>query len=95
MPVGIRLPDIQAGTILPNLIVGLFAVAIGILIIRYRRPLNEAVFKSQRSMFGERIAQASAGRQRPFMMGVVGALTVLIGLLMLTAATIGMVQHFA
>ena len=89
------MPDIQAGTILPNLIVGLFAVAIGILIIRYRRPLNEAVFKSQRSMFGERIAQASAGRQRPFMMGVVGALTVLIGLLMLTAATIGMVQHFA
>lgn len=45
-------------------------------------------------MFGERIAQASAGRQKPFMMGVVGAWTVLFGLLMLTAATIGVVQQF-
>ncbi|WP_374168959.1 hypothetical protein ABRP18_000645 [Microbacterium sp. WHRI 7836] len=88
------LPDIQAGTILPNLIFGLLAVVLGILIICYRRPLNEAVFKTQRSMFGERIAQASAGRQKPFMMGVVGAWTVLIGLLMLTGATIGVVQHF-
>lgn len=88
------LPDIQAGTILPNLIVGVITVALGILIIRYRRPLNEAVFKTQRSMFGARVAQASAGRQKPFMMGVVGAFGVLLGLLMLTGATIGMVQHF-
>ncbi|MGH3691690.1 MAG: hypothetical protein ACRDWD_09155 [Acidimicrobiia bacterium] len=89
------LPDIQAGTILPNVIVGVITVALGILIIRYRRPLNEAVFKTQRSMFGEWIAQASAGRQKPFMMGVVGAFAVLIGLFMLTGATIGIAQHFS
>ncbi|MBP5802310.1 hypothetical protein [Microbacterium maritypicum] len=90
----VSLEPISAETIQPNLIVGVFTIALGVLIIRYRRPLNEAVFKTQRSMFGERIAQASAGRQKPFMMGVVGAWTVLVGLLMLTAATIGVVQQF-
>jgi len=79
-------------SILPNLIIGLITVSLGALIIRYRRKLNEAVFKAQQSMFGQGIAQASAGRQKPFMMGAVGLFGVLLGLAMLAGAVVGIVQ---
>ncbi|KTR78458.1 hypothetical protein NS234_03085 [Microbacterium oxydans] len=90
----VNLTLVHAGTILPNLIIGLLALVLGMLTIRYRRRLNDAVYKNQKAMFGQRAARASAGRQTPFMMGVVGAGIVLVGLVMLAFATTGIIQNF-
>ncbi|CAN7156718.1 hypothetical protein LJR042_000134 [Microbacterium maritypicum] len=90
----VNLNFVHAGTILPNLIFGLMAVVLGMLTIRYRRRLNDAVYKNQKAMFGQRAAQASAGRQTPFTMGVVGAGIILVGLVMLAFAMTGIVQNF-
>ncbi|KQZ24030.1 hypothetical protein ASD43_06480 [Microbacterium sp. Root553] len=56
------------------------------MIVRFRTKLNEMVFESQRRMFGRRAARISAGRQTPFMMGIVGAIAIGIGVVALSAA---------
>ncbi|MEV7800842.1 hypothetical protein AB0O14_17270 [Microbacterium foliorum] len=64
---------------LPNLIFGVVAICAGLLIVRYRKKLNEQVYASQKRMFGKRASQVSAGRQTPFMMGIVGVIAIVIG----------------
>lgn len=84
---------VPSGVIFPDLIVGLFVVGAGILIVRHRVGLNRHMFKTQQSMFGSRAARFSAGRQTPFMMGVVGVLTVLLGATMVVVGIVGIVQR--
>jgi uncharacterized membrane protein len=70
------------GNVIPNLIFGSLVLTSGILIIRFRRQVNESVFKRQKRVFGDSAAKMSAGRQTPFMMGTVGCGFVAIGLIM-------------
>lgn len=65
---------------LPNVIFGVIAICAGLVIVRFRTKLNEMVFESQRRMFGRRAARISAGRQTPFMMGIVGAIAIAIAI---------------
>lgn len=78
----------ELGTLIPNFVFGILAIVGGVLIIRYRRRLNEWVFKSQDSLLGRRAANASAGRQKPFVLGVVGFCCTVMGIVMVTTATI-------
>lgn len=71
---------------LPNVIFGVIAICAGLVIVRFRTKLNEMVFESQRRMFGRRAARISAGRQTPFMMGIVGAIAIGIGVVAVSAA---------
>ena len=85
---------VDGGSILANLILGILAVISGVLIVRHRRRLNDSVFKAQELMLGRRIARVSAGRQTPFMMGLVGLSFVLVGLFGVSMAAIGTAQVF-
>lgn len=84
--------QVDSSTILPNLIVGVILVVTGILITRYRRRMNEWVYEEQKKILGQRMADISAGRQTPFMMGVVGVFISLVGVWALVGATIGSVS---
>lgn len=79
-------------TAVPNLIVGLGLICVGVIIVRRRRALNRYMFESQRRLLGRRVARVSAGRQSPAMMGVVGVLIVGLGLAMVTAGAVGVIQ---
>lgn len=87
--------EIPLNAVGPNLIVGVLAVIMGILTVRHRRRLNDVIYKSQRTMFGRRAADVSAGRQTPLMMGVVGVGIVGIGVLMLGFGIVGLAQHLS
>lgn len=66
--------------IIANLIIGPILVIGGIVIIRFRAPLNRMVHQQQKQMFGRRAADAFAGRQRPWMLGIVGVMVICMGL---------------
>ncbi|PRB63628.1 hypothetical protein CQ034_09035 [Microbacterium sp. MYb45] len=83
---------IDDGTIVPNLIFGSVAFASGLLIIIFRRRVNNWVFRSQKIVLGERVARASAGRQSPWMMGVVGIFFALMGAFMVSGGVAALVQ---
>lgn len=85
--------EVPLSTLFPNLIVGVLAVTMGILTVRHRRRLNDVIYKTQRTMFGRRTADVSAGRQTPLMMGGVGVGMVGVGVLMLGFGTVGLAQH--
>ncbi|GGM44376.1 hypothetical protein [Microbacterium saperdae] len=79
-------------SIVANLIVGVFVFVGGIVIIRFRKPLHAFVLQSQKAMLGERAAQLSAGRQKPWVLGVVGAFACGMGVAMVTGAIVAIVQ---
>ncbi|NJI58288.1 hypothetical protein HCX50_02465 [Microbacterium oxydans] len=83
---------IDDGTIVPNLIFGSVAFVSGVLILVFRRRVNAWVFRSQKVVLGERVARASAGRQRPWMMGVVGVFVALMGAFMAFGGVAALVQ---
>lgn len=83
---------IDDGTIVPNLIFGSVAFVSGVLILVFRRRVNAWVFRSQKVVLGERVARASAGRQRPWMMGVVGVFVASMGAFMVFGGVAGLVQ---
>lgn len=78
--------------IIANLAVGSLTVVIGVLIVRHRKALNKLVFHKQTEFFGRRLAQMSAGRQTPTMMGVIGCLFVGLGVFMIVGGVIGIVR---
>lgn len=88
------MPEITANIIWPNLIVGLIVLTLGILVVKFRATLNDQIYRSQKSMLGRRIADASAGRQKPFVMGLVGFFFALIGITMIFWATVGILQNW-
>ncbi|MER7448621.1 hypothetical protein [Microbacterium sp. NPDC097977] len=79
-------------TILPNLIVGVGVFLSGMATVWKRKPLNELMYRSQKRMFGEKAASVSAGRQTPFMMGVVGVLIAGLGVAMFAFGIVGIMQ---
>ncbi|MEX0161521.1 MULTISPECIES: hypothetical protein [unclassified Microbacterium] len=83
---------VSIDTIVPNLIVGIGLLCVGIAIVWKRRALNEYMYNSQKRMFGEKAARVSAGRQTPFMMGIVGVLTAILGVAMFTFGMVGIMQ---
>lgn len=78
-------------TIVPNLIVGIALLCAGIVIVWKRKAHNDYMYDSQTRIFGEKAARVSAGRQAPFMMGVVGVLIVILGVAMFTFGIVGAV----
>ena len=87
------MPDIGVDTVVPNLLVGVLVIVLGIVVIRHRTRLNGFMFSAQKSMLGERYARASAGRQTPWMMGTVGVGIICIGLAMTAAGVAGAIQN--
>lgn len=81
-----------ATSILANLIVGPLAFVGGILIVRYRNPLNALVFRQQEAMLGRRMARMSAGRQRPWVLAIVGSGVMLMGVIMVSGAIVAIIQ---
>jgi hypothetical protein len=86
------MPDIEAGTIIPNVIFGALILIVGVMTIRFREPLNDAVLRNFERTFGRRVAR-SAGHQTPTHMGIVGGGFILLGLVMLGFATAGITQY--
>lgn len=86
---------ISTSSILPLLVLGIIVLCSGLLIVRFRRRLNHQIHESQKRMFGEKTARFSAGRQTPFMMGVVGTVATALGSAMVVAGVIGATQFFA
>lgn len=84
--------QIEAGTIVPNLIFGIILVGAGLFVTRNRRRVNAWVYKEQQRHVGQKVADISAGKQTPFMMGVVGVFISFVGVAMLVGAVIGIVQ---
>lgn len=82
----------DAVAFLSNLIFGISAICLGLLIVRYKKTLNDLIYLSQKKMFGRKAAQASAGRQTPFMMGVVGVLATIIGCVVVVGTVIELCQ---
>lgn len=81
-----------ATSILANLIVGPIVFVGGILIVRFRKPLNALVFRQQEAMLGRRMAQMSAGRQQPWVLGVVGSVVMLMGVIMVSGAIVAIIR---
>ncbi|MFJ2550678.1 hypothetical protein [Microbacterium sp. NPDC087591] len=79
-------------SIIANLIVGAFVFVFGILLIWFRKPLNTFVFQSQKTLLGERVAQLSAGRQKPWVLGIVGAFACGMGVAAVTSAIVAIIQ---
>jgi len=69
-------------------------VVAAILLVRYRVRLNAWVYGSQKSILGQKVADASAGRQKPVMIGVVGCFAGLMGLTMTFFAVVGIFQNW-
>lgn len=80
-----------ATSILANLIVGPIVFLGGMLIVRYRKPLNALVFRQQEAMFGRRLARMSAGRQQPWALGIVGSAVMLMGIAVLVRGVLTLV----
>ncbi len=76
----------MTGSTVLNVILGVVAIGAGLLIVRHRKKLNDQVRKAQERMFGRTVSRVSAGRQTPFVMGIVGVLVILIGAAAVVAA---------
>lgn len=76
---------VSPDSVVPSVITGAIAVVAGILVLIYRKQINAKLRERQRSLFGERATSVSAGRQSPFMMGVVGVLIVGVGICVIVA----------
>lgn len=83
---------VPADSIIPISLVGIALICMGVFVVRRRQSLNEYIQESQRKLLGRKVAAVSAGRQTPFMMGVVGVLITLIGISLTTAAIVGIIH---
>ena len=72
----------------PHLIVGICLLCAGVVTVWKRKAFNDYMYASQKRMFGEKAARASAGRQTSSMMGVVGVLIASLGAGMFTLGVI-------
>lgn len=88
------MPEITENVILPNLVFGIVLAVAGALAIRFRVRLNGWVYRSQESVLGRRVADKSAGRQKPFVLGLVGLFAALMGLVMVFFSVVGIVQNW-
>lgn len=85
---------INPGIIVSGLIAGPLIILVGAWIAMHARRTNEAIYRSQRTLLGKRVADASAGTQSARATRVLGAVFVLFGLWVVGGATVALVQHF-
>lgn len=85
---------INPGIIVPGLIAGPLIIVVGAWIATHARRTNEAIYRSQRTLLGKRVADVSAGTQSSRATRVLGAVFVLFGLWVVGGATVALVQHF-
>ncbi|WP_344050617.1 hypothetical protein [Microbacterium lacus] len=85
------MPPIDQGTILPNLLFGVLAVGIGIVVVLRRRSLFRSTVRDLKVV--SRVASRAVGRSSsPLWVGAAGAVFIGVGLLMIGAALAGLVQ---
>ncbi|MBW9119323.1 hypothetical protein JNB63_04390 [Microbacterium trichothecenolyticum] len=85
------MPTIDPGTILPNLILGVLAVAVGIPIVIYRRGLFRATVRNLEAV-NRRSSKAVSRPSSPFWVGTAGVAFVVLGMIMVAGAVLGAVQ---
>ena len=68
---------------LPNLIFGVVALAIGLLVMKYRAPLYDGTVRRQKQWFGKGLGEFTERLASPFWIGAVGAGGVLMGVVMI------------
>ncbi|MDW4574076.1 hypothetical protein R8Z57_14950 [Microbacterium sp. M3] len=85
------MPTIDPGTILPNLIFGGLALAVGIPIVINRKSLFLATVRNLGAMNRES-SKAVSKMSSPFWLGAAGVAFIVIGLVMFAGAVFGMVQ---
>lgn len=76
---------------MPNLIVGVLAVAGGISIVTNRQALFRSTVRNLQAV-NRGASKAVAKLSSPFWVGAAGVAFIVIGLLMLTGAVVGIVQ---
>lgn len=84
--------SMNPGVIVPGLIFGPIVIILGLYIVRNRVRVNRSVYRAQQTFVGKRAANASAGKQSPWMMGVVGIGFVAFGTMFLSAAVMALTQ---
>ncbi|MBB2975063.1 hypothetical protein FHX49_000604 [Microbacterium endophyticum] len=83
--------DVDSSTILPNLIVGCVAVAVGVLIVLFRRSAYRSIVARSKPSFVRVAERVNRGRG-PFWVGFAGAGGVLVGAVMLVWGFAGLSQ---
>ena len=71
---------------LPNLIVGLVVIVIGVMIVGHRKSLYESILRQQRQFFGQGWSDFARRLQRPFWVGAVGVFGIGMGIVMISYA---------
>ena len=71
---------------LPNLIVGLLVIFVGLIVVRHRKSLYESILRRQRNYFGQGWSDFARRLQTPFWIGVVGACGVAMGVVVISYA---------
>jgi hypothetical protein len=84
--------SVDPSTIVPNFIVGSIAVAIGTLVVIFRRHIRDYTIRFEKNVVGKNATEELAKLQTPFWVGVAGMGGVGIGLTMLAFATVGTLQ---
>ncbi|WP_431780022.1 hypothetical protein [Microbacterium aurantiacum] len=85
------MPTIDPGTILPNLIFGVLAIAVGIPIMINRQSLFRATIRNLEAV-NRGSSRAMSKLSSPFWVGAAGVAFIAIGLIMIASAVVGMVQ---
>jgi hypothetical protein len=79
-------------TIVPNLVVGVVAIAGGILIIRFRERIRNATVNGERAALGNKAGDALGKLQTAFWVVFAGAGAICIGGIMLTNGIVQLVH---
>ncbi|WP_375385446.1 hypothetical protein [uncultured Microbacterium sp.] len=71
---------VDSSTIIPNGVVGVIVIVVGILIVIYRRPLTTLTMRSQKAMLPRGISRMMQRAPYPvFAVGAVGVLAIAMG----------------
>lgn len=73
----------QPAPALPNLIVGILVVVVGILIVKRREKIYRGTVGFEKRAFGKGLGDLLERLQSPFWVGAVGVVGVLMGLVMI------------
>lgn len=87
------MPDIDPGTIVPNLLFGSLAMVVSLVVVWLRRPFFELTKRRTKEMYpgaDELISRHSS----TFWVGAAGVFGILLGFLMVSAGVIGLVQFW-
>ena len=69
-----------------KLIVGIIAIAAGILIVKFRVTITKTSVEGQRAMFGKSVGRTMQRRATPFWTGFVGFIAMAVGVIAIVYA---------